>query len=696
MKKKINETFISFGSAVKAMGNGVIGGHLVLYGDPDNKDFDRQYFTKNTYFGPSDGDGQLTAINHMIAVKTGDPAIDQQLKDLSKRRLPSLKTKRDALGIFAEVMLNLSDEYEKLVYDLAQKGVWKFSAGSAPHLLDVAEDGWIKQFPIAEGSLTPIPAEPRMLDHRVMPLKAYLEILNQPDDESGTGAEGDGSGGPASRKSAGITKHGVKTMDILEAIKQLVPGMTDEQLQQITAILGLTGMTVPAGEMTDEVAADVEAGKSISMVSLINQLKSVGYEINLPGQKSMKIAAKRPAFEHNPDPIQSAKPDPEKEKAEKAVKSLNAVYLKKFGQADSAQDQILADVIGADYKQVLYDQDLAYQKFIRFGDRMLEGREINLLKRQIYPLKSIIDMAGGLSLGAIKTTMVEAAGELGGFAVPAQRQDRIISRLPGMTAVRGAGAEVITLQNSNSVELLIWAGGDDQYTGNIRGQWGSETQTPSEQNGKFALQPVVAHIYTYKVGVSQSLLEDAVNAVNKVENDIGDVLAIDEDITFLIGDGVAKPLGILPGGINELSLTEKVSLAAAAVTAAGIKALKRGVASQYRKNAVWVANSDTYGDIEALVATDGKFIFEDLSDDERLLNRKIYESEALADVAASAYPIIFGDMSGYAIVERLGLAIERFHDSNTGINKVEFHVRRRVGGRVTQPWKFAVQKIAAS
>jgi HK97 family phage major capsid protein len=52
-------------------------------------------------------------------------------------------------------------------------------------------------------------------------------------------------------------------------------------------------------------------------------------------------------------------------------------------------------------------------------------------------------------------------------------------------------------------------------------------------------------------------------------------------------------------------------------------------------------------------------------------------------------------MAGYTIVERAGLTIARYQDSNTGINKVEFHVRRRVGGRVERPWMFSVQEVAA-
>jgi len=69
-------------------------------------------------------------------------------------------------------------------------------------------------------------------------------------------------------------------------------------------------------------------------------------------------------------------------------------------------------------------------------------------------------------------------------------------------------------------------------------------------------------------------------------------------------------------------------------------------------------------------------------------------SEAMPDAATNVYPLLFGWMMGYDIVERLGMTIQRFQDSNTGPNVVEYHLRKRVGGRVERPWMFAVQKCA--
>lgn len=379
-----------------------------------------------------------------------------------------------------------------------------------------------------------------------------------------------------------------------------------------------------------------------------------------------------------------------------AVKAFDTFYITRFGDEDAAAKAIKTDLIGSDYRQVVAEQASLYAKYLRFGDTDMTTKEKKLLRRQIFPM-AVVDefVKNGVDIATIKTTMVEAEGTLGGYAVPPAQQQDIITRLPGFTVVRGAGAQEVTLTTNNSTDIPVYTGGDSRYVGNLRGQWGNETKTPTAQNATLKNETVVANLYTYKVGMSQTLVEDAANLVTIVTNDIVNTLALDEDEAFLIGDGVGKPLGLLPGGLNTLSLAEVNSGNATALTADGIKGVKRGVASQYRGRAVWIANSDTYGLVEKLKGGDGQYIFGDLSEDNMLLRRRAYETEAMPDVAASAYPIIFGDMSGYWIVQKAGLAIVRFQDSNTGINKVEYHVRRRVGGRLSETWKFCVQKVSA-
>lgn len=695
MKNTKDDILIGFGSNVKALGDGRIGGHLVLWGSPQQRDFYRDYFTAETYLGPADGDGRDVTINHRIALKTGNAETDSALKSYTDTifKPGGLKTSRDDLGIFGEVICDLSDQYDAMVYKLAEQGKLKFSAGAPSHMIERDTDGRLKMFIISEAALTPIPAEPRMVTSRVMPLKAYVEFLNPVPSRQGHNTQG------------------VKKMNILDAIQKLVPGpLSPEQTDAIATLLGLAGVEVgevgdtsgDAGEMGDmnqmpdmNTQPDANAApiKSIRVEELVGRLKGLGYSVQLPGQ-SAPAPERKSAVVRPPLPFGNEQPT----EADKATKSLDALYVTRFGEEDSAKKAILSDVIGDDYRQRIFEQNQAFNKYLRGGEGALSGGERKSLRQQIFPLNEIQRLVReGMDISSIKATQVEAQGDLGGFAVPPNFQSEIVSRLPGHTAVRGGGAQVITLANSNSVEIPVYDGGDTRYVGNLRGQWGTETQAPTEQSAKLKLETVTAHVYTYKVPMSMSIVEDAYNLVSLVQQDMADTMTIDEDDVFLVGDGVGKPLGILPGGVNGMTLTEVKSGAAAAVLASGIKGLKRGVASQYRQDAVWVGNSDTFGAIEALTVAGGglQYAFPDLSDTGELLGRKTFESEALVDIAANTYPLIFAVMRGYVIVERLGMSIERFHDSGTGINKVEYHLRRRLGGRVNRPWLFAVQKIAA-
>ena len=157
------ETVVAFGDAVKALGEGKIGGYLVRFSDaanPADRDLEGEYFTKATYFGPRHGDGADTLFHHGMPVAEG-------LEALADRLLPPIKTTVDEIGIWAETVLNMADEYEKLIYELAAQGKLGWSSGAPGHMVRRVGPQ-ITRWPIAEGSLTPTPAEPR---NRVVSLK---------------------------------------------------------------------------------------------------------------------------------------------------------------------------------------------------------------------------------------------------------------------------------------------------------------------------------------------------------------------------------------------------------------------------------------------------------------------------------------------------------------------------------------------
>jgi len=159
---KAADTVVAWGEAVKALGDGRVGGYLVRFSSEADPDLTGEWFTAKTYYGPRDGDGADTLVHHGFPLKAG-------MEELADRLLSPLKTTKDAVGIFAEVVLDMADEYEQAIYELVEQGKLGWSSGAPGHMVRRKDSGEITRWPIAEGSLTPTPAEPR---NRVVSLKA--------------------------------------------------------------------------------------------------------------------------------------------------------------------------------------------------------------------------------------------------------------------------------------------------------------------------------------------------------------------------------------------------------------------------------------------------------------------------------------------------------------------------------------------
>jgi transcriptional regulator with XRE-family HTH domain/phage head maturation protease len=158
---------ISFGHEVKALDDkGKVGGYLVYYGSRDEKDLHGEYFDKDTYYGPHDGDGADVLFHHGIPVK-------KSLEGLSQHIFKGVTTKKDDIGVWAETVLNQADEYEKAVLKLVKAGKVKWSSGSVDRVVRKEKDGKITRWPIIEASLTHTPAQP--FGTKVAAIKALID-----------------------------------------------------------------------------------------------------------------------------------------------------------------------------------------------------------------------------------------------------------------------------------------------------------------------------------------------------------------------------------------------------------------------------------------------------------------------------------------------------------------------------------------
>ena len=141
--------------AIKALreqdGGMVVGGPLLLFGDPTRKDLQDEYFTPETWLGLAEYKSVPALFHHGLDDVVGLAVMGHRVK----------AEVRDT-GVWVEDWLDISSEYWKMVKPLLEAEALFYSPGSAPHLVKRQEDGRLDSFPVVEDTLTPVPAQHRL------------------------------------------------------------------------------------------------------------------------------------------------------------------------------------------------------------------------------------------------------------------------------------------------------------------------------------------------------------------------------------------------------------------------------------------------------------------------------------------------------------------------------------------------------
>lgn len=452
-----------------------------------------------------------------------------------------------------------------------------------------------------------------------------------------------------------------------------------------------------AGAKAKEEEGDQLEQKAVSIEQLAEKQKTL-----LERQKAMQIPV-MPA----PLPMDSpggtiVQPVPPQQPDE-AAKAINLI---RYGNMDAATKSVILSLYGDDYLEDRSKQRKAFVAYMTGREHLISAEGWSLLRRAI-PTEKFVKSAieAGWDAAKIKATMVEAVDALGGYTVPVDLQEDIISRTQGFTVMRGRAR--IRPTTRDRVQVVKRSGGDDQYIGNVRMVWVDETPSSSsvsETNATFSLEDIPVHTLMGVVPISKNLVEDSFTGIEMgLTDELASARAIAEDNAFVTGNGVGKPQGILIGSAGAPATGVGVvnSGSAAALTFDGIIALMFGVASQYKQmpGCGWVAKRATYETIAKLKDGDGAYLWTEMRGNNAVANPTTlrgfptFEQEAMPAIAANTYPLLFGNLGGYDIVDRLGMTVQRF-DVNPGTNLLYFEAKFRVGGQVTRPWMLAAQKCA--
>ncbi|MFA6305710.1 MAG: phage major capsid protein [Candidatus Gracilibacteria bacterium] len=341
------------------------------------------------------------------------------------------------------------------------------------------------------------------------------------------------------------------------------------------------------------------------------------------------------------------------------------------------------------------------------GDMLIDANTYKAISSTEYgrAFRSYLRVGqNGLKSEALKV-LQEGIDTQGGYLVPEDMLTRIISKEPAPTNLAGRVSTFTTSSDSLVMPQVIWTT-DNIYTTGMRVTWTGELPTSATQHR--VTEPVWGQvripIYTAMMSLplSVNFVEDqASNVTGWASGKFSETIDLLKDNMIINGTGVAQPTGILA---NANFVTNDVHTGAAgALTWAGILSLLYALPEQYDRNATAVMNkTNTALALSQLVDGNGRPYWSDGNSgftaqriNQNLLGYPVLFNAFMPNTSAGLYPIIFGDLGGYYLVNRIGMSIQVLRELYAETNQIVLLGRVRFGGQLVEDWRLRGQVVSA-
>jgi HK97 family phage major capsid protein len=237
-------------------------------------------------------------------------------------------------------------------------------------------------------------------------------------------------------------------------------------------------------------------------------------------------------------------------------------------------------------------------------------------------------------------------------------------------------------------------------TGSTAATWVDDTADRSESEPSYdqvTLTPYEAATYT---DISNQLLEDnAYDLAGEVASDLAESFGIAEGSAFVTGNGTGKPNGIMNASGIQSFITGAATNFPTSSPADVLIQMFHKLPAAHAQNGTWLMNRNTLSAIRQFKDGMGRYLVLDALTDGApvtLLGRPIVEAIDMDDIGANKFPILFGNLQGYRIVDRVSFELLRDPYSVATKGQTRFHARKRVGADVTHPDRFVKLKVSAT
>ena len=324
----------------------------------------------------------------------------------------------------------------------------------------------------------------------------------------------------------------------------------------------------------------------------------------------------------------------------------------------------------------------AFRAYLRRGEKGLSGVELKALQ--------------------------EGADASGGFLVPEDFVQRLLQKSPTPTRVQDRVMRMTTGRDAVVLPKVNYTT-DDLYTTGIRATFSGEV--PVTASSIRVTEPAFGQaripIYTAMLSMplTNNMVEDASFPLQTwCEDKFAETIRLLKENMILNGSGIGQPTGILnnPGGAGQPSVVAMGN----PISADGVVKMAWSVPEQYDENLAWVFNKTNAGSyLATLKDSNNRYLWGTGIQDSGLMAggeaaHKVLQGYPvlfqgfMPNLGANNYPVIFGDLRGYYLIDRIGFSIQVLRELYAETNQILLLGRVRFGGQVCEEFRLKIDQQA--
>lgn len=314
--------------------------------------------------------------------------------------------------------------------------------------------------------------------------------------------------------------------------------------------------------------------------------------------------------------------------------------------------------------------------------------------RSAFAKKLMDGNLANLTVEEARALAVSSASSGSNIVAPQQWVAQLIKDLDNAVFMRKIANVLPALTTSDSLGApTLDADVDDA-------DWTTELQTGNEGSMDFGKRELKPNPVAKRIKVSNKLVKfSSIPIEQLVRQRLAYKFGITEEKAFMLGDGVAKPLGIFTVSDNGIDASRDIveGNTATAVTYDGLIAAKFALKGAHVQNANWIFHRDVVKQIMKIKDNENRYILDPNSAvADKILDRPYHMSEYAPNVlTAGSYAGIIGDFDYYWIVDALNMEIQRLVELYAETNQIGFIGRKETDGAPVLKTAFARVKLGA-